>query len=151
MARIEPADFRPFDLLDDGLVLAILRCLDEPESLGCAAQVSKRFAELSEDSYAWKPLLNSARSSSGEGFLVLPSEGSDWRERYKQWHALSSLAWSHCPPAAGSAQLSARFLHSAAPVSNDRAYVLGGSDEQGEVLGDLWMLRCGSVATGTAS
>ncbi|KAJ1624547.1 hypothetical protein T492DRAFT_911656 [Pavlovales sp. CCMP2436] len=88
-------NFQPFDLIDDGLVLAILRCLDEPKSLGCAALVGKRLAVLCEESYAWKPLLDSALSSSGEGFLALPSEGASWRERYKQLHALSSLSSEH--------------------------------------------------------
>ncbi|KAJ1626451.1 hypothetical protein T492DRAFT_910088 [Pavlovales sp. CCMP2436] len=40
------AGFRPFYLLDNGIVLAIFRCLPEPESLGCAALVSKRLAGL---------------------------------------------------------------------------------------------------------
>eukprot|EP00302_Diacronema_sp_CCMP2436_P012634 CAMPEP_0179874604 /NCGR_PEP_ID=MMETSP0982-20121206/22969_1 /TAXON_ID=483367 /ORGANISM="non described non described, Strain CCMP 2436" /LENGTH=193 /DNA_ID=CAMNT_0021766395 /DNA_START=230 /DNA_END=812 /DNA_ORIENTATION=+ len=75
------AAFHPFDLLDDGLGLAILRCLAEPESLCCAAQVCTRFAKLCEEPYAWKLLLDTALSSSGEGLLVLPSEGMGWRER----------------------------------------------------------------------
>ncbi|KAJ1624041.1 hypothetical protein T492DRAFT_912080 [Pavlovales sp. CCMP2436] len=151
MARIEQAGFRPFDLLDDSLVLAILRCLPEPESLGCAALVSKRLAGLCKESFAWKPLLDSTLSSSGEGFLALPSEGAGWRERYKQWHTLSSLSWSHCQLTAGSAQPSARSFHQAAALCADRAYVFGGVDEQEEELNDLWMFRCNSAATGIAS
>ncbi|KAJ1619438.1 hypothetical protein T492DRAFT_916000 [Pavlovales sp. CCMP2436] len=152
MASNEEVDFRPFDLLDDNLVLTILRCLPDPESLGRVARVSKRLAGLCKESYAWKPLLDSALSSSGNSFLVLPSEGAGWRERYKQWHMLSSLSWSHCTPAAGSASPSARYAHRAVAVSADRAYVFGGIGEQEEeVLGDLWMLRCDSAATGTAS
>ncbi|KAJ1625164.1 hypothetical protein T492DRAFT_911127 [Pavlovales sp. CCMP2436] len=146
----EQAGFQPFDLLDDGLVLAILRCLAEPESLCCAAQVSKRIAELCNESYAWKLLLDLALSATSGDYLALPSEGMGWRERYKQWHTLGSLAWSHCPPAAGSAQPSARSLHGAAAVSTDCAYVFGGYGGQG-MLGDMWMLRCDSAATGTAS
>ncbi|KAJ1624058.1 hypothetical protein T492DRAFT_882564 [Pavlovales sp. CCMP2436] len=143
MMRSEEADFHPFDLLDDGLVLAILRCLNEPESLGCAAQVCTCIAGLCEESYAWRPLPGVgllALLPSGEGFLALPSQGAGWRERYKQWHTLSSLSWSHCPPAASSAHSVARSTHGAAAVSAYRAY-----------LGDLWMFRCDSAATGTAS
>jgi len=81
MAHNKEAAFHPFDLLDDGLGLAILRCLAEPESLCCAAQVCTRFAKLCEEPYAWKLLLDTALSSSGEGLLVLPSEGMGWRER----------------------------------------------------------------------
>jgi len=88
----EESNFRPFDLLDDSLVLTILRCLTEPESLGHAALVSTRFAKLCEDPYAWKPVLDLALSSSGEGLLALPNQGAGWRERYKQWHMLSSLS-----------------------------------------------------------
>ncbi|KAJ1632196.1 hypothetical protein T492DRAFT_868653 [Pavlovales sp. CCMP2436] len=140
MAQSEQADFHPFDLLDDGLVLAILSCLPDPESLGCAALVNTRLAELCNDPYAWKPLLDSELS-----------EGAGWRERYKQWHALSSLACLHCSLAAGSAQPSARSDHGAAAVSADRAYVFGGNGRQDGLLSDLWMLRCDSVATGTAA
>jgi len=149
MASIEEADL--FDLLDDGLILAILRSLPDPESLGRVALVSKRLAGLCKESYAWRPLLESALPSSGEGFLALPSQGAGLRERYKQWHTLSSLSWSHCPPAAGSAQPSARYGHGAAAVSADRAYVFGGDNEHYNILDDLWMLRCDSAATGTAA
>jgi hypothetical protein len=154
MARTEVAGFEPFDLLDDGLVLEILRRLAEPESLGRVALASKRLAALCAESYAWKPLLDSALSSSGEGLaLALPCEGTGWYDRYKQWHTLSSLAWSHCPLAAGSAQPSARYLHSSAAVSADRAYVFGGSVAHGLLLGDLWILRGDAAAnfSGTSS
>jgi len=51
--RSEEAGFRPFDLLYDGHILAILRCLPDPESVGLAALVSKRLAELCANSYVW--------------------------------------------------------------------------------------------------
>ncbi|KAJ1626888.1 hypothetical protein T492DRAFT_194904 [Pavlovales sp. CCMP2436] len=53
VALDEEVGFRTFDLLDDGLVLAILRCLPDPVSFGRAALVSKRVSELCADSYAW--------------------------------------------------------------------------------------------------
>jgi hypothetical protein len=161
MAAIGEAGFRPFDLLDDDLVLEILRCLAEPESLGRVALASKRLAALCAESYAWKPLLDSALSSSGGSLLALPREGTGWRARYKEWHTLSSLSWSHCPWAlhclwaVGSAQPSGRYLHGAAAVSADRAYVFGGSSGghgHGGQLSELLKLRRDAAAnSGTAS
>jgi len=92
-----------------------------------------------------------ALSSSGKGLLSLPSEGAGWRERYKQWHTIGSLTWSHCQLAASSAQPSARFQHCAVAVSANCAYVYGGRDAHSETLDELWMLCCDSAATGTAT
>jgi len=144
--RSEQIDFRPFDLLDDGLVLAIFRCFNEPKSLGAVSLVSKRFAELCTEQYIWKPLLHSKLPPLGKGcFAWPPCQGSSWRDRYKQWHTLSSLSWSHCPVPTGAAQPSERFLHRAVAVS-DRVYVYGGRGAAAIELCDLWMLRCDTAS-----
>jgi hypothetical protein len=148
----DPA-FVPFDLLDDTLVLAILRCFGEPHALASAALVSQRFAALCTESFIWRPLLHAqlpAPHGHKSYFSWPPCAPTSWRERYKQWHTLDSLSWAHCPPAHGAPLPSTRFLHRAAAVSGDKAYVYGGRGVDGE-LGDVWRIQCDvAMASGTA-
>lgn len=143
---------KPFDMLEDGLVLAVLRSLDEPGPLYAASLVCRRFAQLCTESYIWKPLLHSELPSSAcSVFSWPPCANAGWRERYKQWHTLSSLSWMQCPLAPGSVAPSERFLHRAAVVTGDRVYVHGGKGVEGE-LGDMWVIHSNATAaSGTAS
>jgi hypothetical protein len=135
---------KPFDMLDDGLVLAILECFERPSQLCAAALVSLRFAQLCSESYLWKPLLHLELPSTSRSWLSWPpctTATTAWRERYKQWHTLSHLSWSEVLSAPGRAQPCERFLHRAAAVSSELMYVYGGRGDDGE-LGDLWKMQC---------
>ncbi|KAG8470723.1 hypothetical protein KFE25_009144 [Diacronema lutheri] len=143
-------ELKPFDMLEDGLVLAIMRSLDDPVPLYIASLVCRRFAKLCTESFIWKPLLHAELPPASRGIFSWPPCANDrWRERYKQWHTLSHLTWVHCPPALGSAQPCPRFLHRAAAVGGSM-YVHGGRGAESE-LGDMWVIRADAVAASGAA
>lgn len=131
-----------FDMLDDSLILSVLRSFETPGPLCSVAVVNKRFAALCADSFLWQPLLSSVLSGGRSWLAWAPCTNTPiWRERYRQWHTLSNLRWVRCDPRTEASVPSERFLHRAAAVHGDLVFVYGGRGPDECELGDLWIIR----------